>query len=159
MRAFILLLFLIDFFQGNTQIKLGESINKYKIENRDSAIMLLVGSSQRERAYFIRIDSLLYTVTLSTNNLIHHISISDKQFKTKEGLKVGDTYSEIKKSNIRIGLSEERGWGKFLKLKSGWSACFNYKYSVDENSEILFFLNEKNFDCGDIFCSVSVQTS
>ncbi|MGZ8903904.1 MAG: hypothetical protein ACXW0H_10165, partial [Methylobacter sp.] len=116
MRFIFLILFSILVFQSNAQIKLGKHIKNYKIENTDTTIRLLVASSQTEEAYIIRLDSVLYQVTLSDDNLIHYITTSDEKFKTREGLKIGNTYSEIKKSDIQSELKESRGWAKFIKL-------------------------------------------
>ena len=124
------------------QPRLGDSIMEYKVIKKEMPMSILVNPSQFEKAYEVIVDSITYIVTLSDKNLINRISTADNKFKTPDGFKVNDAYSEIAKKIPDQKVTDYRGWGKFIRLPSGWNAVFDYKEQINSNSKIQFFFKK-----------------
>ena len=142
-KQMLLLLFNIYAVACFTQPEIGQSIEKYKRIYSDSSIYLLTSANQLEKALLIEVDSIKYSVTLNENMTIKYISTSDENFETKEHLRVGYKYFQINPGKIVSKTYDSKGWGKFLKLQSGWYAVFGFEQPINSNSSIQFFFKKE----------------
>jgi hypothetical protein len=89
------------------------------------AFKTTVSSSQMEDAYFIRVDRILYTVTVDDKGLVTFLSTSDPSFRVSEGLHVGSTVDELRTAGA-TGFAYESNWGCSAALPSGWRAAAEF---------------------------------
>lgn len=85
-------------------------------------------------------------MAISGQRLVTYVSTSDMHFSTSENLKVGNYFSKISKEKILSEIINYKGWGKFIRLSSGWNAVFNYQKPVTDSSKIEFFFKNSNAD-------------
>jgi len=130
---------IMGYKKSSSQIDINQSLKKYKISNSDSNLYILTSPAQFEKSYEVVIDSIHYFVTMSQDNLIKFIETSDSNFRTADGLSVGTKYSVISQNKITSKLYDFKGWGKCLKLSSGWYAAFDFKKPLSPESTIKFF--------------------
>ena len=125
-------------------------VDKLSKKDIQGTTTLLIFPSQMQRCFIVKVVNVKYNITITKDSIINYISTSDNHFKTNEGIDVGSSLSRFKnKKNITW-----KGWGKFIKLNSGWNAVFNDGV-LNNNSKVLFFLkfdkkfgktiNNKNF--------------
>jgi len=132
-------LLVLSFISCRAQIEIGKSIDSFNIINNDSAVYLLTSPAQFDKAYEIIFDSIIYIVTVTDKRKIKFIETADLKFKTTEGVAVGMPYSSISKEKIESKVYDLKGWGKALKLSSGWYAVFDFKQPLTDSSPIQFF--------------------
>ena len=83
----------------------------------------MTSSSELEPAYKVEYDGMVFTVCAYRDMVIHHVTTNDLNFKTPEGIGVGDLLSKVLEISNQP-LNTERGWAYFVLLKSGWAAAF-----------------------------------
>jgi hypothetical protein len=120
------------------QIKIGDSSVHYKLIPAGTSYV--TSSTNIEKGYIVWHNRIKYIVTLSENHLVHFISTWDSKFKT-EGLKVGSFFSDIENADSSHVINY-RGWGKVIKLNSGWNAVFDFKKPITKFSKIQFFFKK-----------------
>ena len=112
----------------------------------DSTMHLLVHPNQISEVHVGLMYSVYYEVLLDDSSRIKYISTSDNNFKSGEGIKVGDNFRLLAK---RFKMSKKNvlkytGWGLALELKSGWFAVFDFHKPIQKNSPILFFFQRSD---------------
>lgn len=85
----------------------------------------IVSSSHMEDSYLIRVDQILYTVSVDDQGLVSHLFTSDPAFRTPEGLYVGSTVGELRAAGA-TDFAYEHNWGCSAKLPSGWRAAAEF---------------------------------
>ncbi len=106
----------------------------------DSVVNLLISPASVCEATIAMKDSVYYELCLG-NDTINYVSTADVNFRTKEGVRVGDLFGHLIKKG---GFKKEQvihlpGWGKLICLSSGWCAVFHFSDKITANSKILFF--------------------
>lgn len=136
--TFVILLF----FAKNSlcQIQIADTLPK-NLHRLKSDKLILTSPSNYEKGYQIKIDSIKYLVTLN-NQKVNFISTLDTSFTTSDGISVGTTIAMIRPESVVSKVYHRKGWGNFIKLRSGWYACFSYKTEVSANSKILFLFKK-----------------
>lgn len=104
---------------------IGKSIDDLNVAATSGRI--LTNSSQLAEHYIISIDGVDYDLGVSTNNIINYISTKDLDFKTNEGLRVGDYYEKVIQFAKPHTIVYESGWGNYIKLNNDWYAFFEVK--------------------------------
>ena len=89
------------------------------------AFKTFVSSSNIADAYFIRLDKILYTVSVDHQGLASLLSTSDPAFRTPEGLSVGSTVEELRAAGA-TDFAYEHNWGCSARLPSGWRAAAEF---------------------------------
>ena len=90
-----------------------------------TAVKTMVSLSHMEDSYHIRVDKILYTVSVDDQGLVSHLFTSDPAFRTVEGLSVGSTVDELR----AVGATDftyEHNWGCSARLPSGWRAAAEF---------------------------------
>jgi hypothetical protein len=136
-------LLVLFFMSCKAQIEIGKSIDSFMVINNDSTVYLLTSPAQFEKGYEITFDSINYRVAITDKRKIKFIETTDLKFKTEEGTFVGMPYSSISKEKIKSKIYDLKGWGKALKLSSGWYAVFDFKQSLTDSSPIQFFYKKQ----------------
>ena len=93
------------------------------------SIRWLISSSQFAKGCYKTYNNIEFFFASEDGKKIFFISTSDSNFVTPEGFKVGNSFTEIN-SKVETSIFNERGWGYYSKLPSGWFA----NYSLDEAS-------------------------
>jgi hypothetical protein len=141
-RVFIFVFLAILSINCFSQVIIGKRIDQVQnLRLLDSSIHLLVESAQISEVKIAIIGAVFYQILLDTNNRIKFISTEDINFKSEEGVRVGDTWSVLKK---RFKLNKKKvikyaGWGSVLEFKSGWLGVFDFSKPIQAGSPILFF--------------------
>lgn len=115
----------------NSKLDLGVKLFQKNVVGK---INLLTYPAQTERCFIIKNDSIEYNVAITNDSIINYISTNDINFKTIDGYNVGSNYTKINE----IKITHWRGWGKFIKLDSGWNAVFKDEL-LNNDSKIIFF--------------------
>jgi len=108
---------------------------------------LLVEPNQFSDVRIAKIGASYFEILLDTNNVISYISTDDSNFRSNEGLMIGDSFKTVSKK-CKVGkenIIKMRGWGNFVKLPSGWCAVFDFKMAVNQKSKILFFFQNNKW--------------
>lgn len=114
---------------------------KLKVDRKHDGLILAT-HSQIAPAYLVFFEGVLYQVAVygdaeSGEVTVRKVFTYDKGFTTPEGLKIGDTLKKV----LAVAKGEPRlepGWGGFVKLPSGWYACFDEKdYELDKDGRPL----------------------
>jgi len=88
----------------------------------ESMDFVITGSGGIEPSYRVIRGGIAFTVAVNRDShSITYVSTSDAAFRTPDGFAVGATVSELG-VDLERDLVEERGWGSYLRLKSGWDA-------------------------------------
>lgn len=147
LKKYAYYIFIFGFFytSATSQILVGKNIKELKgFVLTDSTIDLLTEPAQTNLVRIAYLDSICMEVLLNEKNVIDFISTGDNNFKTREGLAIGDTFKKmskcchVKEKNV-IKLP---GWGYYIKLTSGWNAVFDFSKPITPSSEILFFFQK-----------------
>lgn len=123
-------------------------INDELIPIGESPWHLMISPSQFVVGYKVFCEGIHYDIGLNSENRVCYISTNDTAFTTNEGLRIGNTLSDVKEvSNQKI--TKELGWAYYLKLNGGWHAAFVEGESMtdeplSEDSEINFFFKRRN---------------
>ena len=87
-----------------------------------SRYLLCVSSGQLAPAYIAKWDGITYTVAVSeTTKTVLFISTSSDAFHTPEGFSMSNKMGDLV-ARYPGGKREERGWGEYVLLPSGWAA-------------------------------------
>lgn len=117
---------------------------KIKVDKKPEELILTT-HSQIDPAYTVAFEGVLYKVAITADRgddgkarygevSVKKVFTYDKTFKTPEGLKIGDTLEKVLTFTGDAPYLEP-GWGFYVKLPSGWYACFGMKDN---------FINEDN---------------
>lgn len=109
---------------------------------KSSNELFLVKAGKMSKKYVVVSDNISYGISLDANKNIEYIETSDLSFKTSENLSVGMELKEINNAVIEK-INTERGWAKYILLKSGWNAAFDFNATITPTSKILFFFKRK----------------
>ncbi|MCD4653651.1 hypothetical protein K8T06_06915 [bacterium] len=110
--------------------------------SEESLCYILTSSSSFDPCYDVVIRDLSFNVAVqSSDNTVVYISTSDPDFSTSEGYRVGTPFEPGMVDN-GMELNQERGWGCFTPLPSGWNAALS---SPESES----FKNGEWIDCED----------
>ena len=85
----------------------------------------IVSSSQMQDSYLIRVDNVLYTVSVDREGLVAFLSTSDPLFRPPEGLYIGSTVDEVRAAGA-TDFAYEHNWGCSAELPSGWRAAADF---------------------------------
>ena len=112
----------------------------------DSTMHFLIHPNQISEVHVGLLDSVYYEVLLDDSSLIRYISTSDDNFRSQEGIKVGDTFSLLVKTfnATKKNVHKYAGWGLAFELKSGWFAVFDFRKQLKNSSPIQFFFQRSN---------------
>lgn len=111
--------------------------------------LVLVKPNEFKPGKFIAYRGVKYNVYLDSQNVVRFISTSDKEFKTPEGNRIGETYNKL-----RSKTSDEfyvPGFSYEVVLPSSWHAVFLDENilrigKVSDTSQIkTFFKRDKDF--------------
>jgi len=139
-KARLIILFALLYLQTEAQILIGKELVAIRnVSKTDSTISLLTKSAQFEDALIVKIDSVYFECVLDGKERIKFISTSDEAFKTSESLKVNDRFSTLKRMSNLNEFIVMPGWGKYVKLESGWNAVFDFRKKIKNKSKIVFF--------------------
>ncbi|GJQ61108.1 MAG: hypothetical protein SCALA702_01610 [Melioribacteraceae bacterium] len=118
MKIICLILLFISSIQLAQLQRLPELEDKYIAES-ESNLLILASSAQTWEAHEILVNNTKYTLGISNDYRVKHISTVDSDFISPEGLKIGDSISKISNKES-LNIKEERGWGIYGTLDSGW---------------------------------------
>ncbi|CAN5655544.1 hypothetical protein BH11BAC5_BH11BAC5_33990 [soil metagenome] len=138
-QAFFITSIFLFALQAYCQINIGQNINQLYVLTEKTNTLLMTSPSSLEKRFKIKKDSTIYFVTISEHKLVTYISTSDSHFTTSDSLKVGTYFSKIRKEKILSEIIDYKGWGKFIRLSSGWNAVFDFQKPVTASSKIEFF--------------------
>lgn len=145
-RGYLLVFLCLFLKQSFCQMIIGKPLPEiYKAGLTDSTISLLTSSAQFDEARIVVIDSVIYEVVFKKSGVIKFVSTGDEKFRSSEGLSIGSSYIEVRKifGINKVAIINIPGWGKYIKLQSGWNAVFDFKAPVDEKSKIQFFFKSE----------------
>ena len=92
---------------------------------------IMISPSRVTSAYKVFDNGINFIVSVDHDGNLNYISTNDSQFKTSEGLKVGDALRKAK--NYQVGaINKESGWCFWILLSSGWKATFIQGSSTTE---------------------------
>lgn len=141
-KVYLLVISILIYLQPVAQVLVGKKITDItNLVKTDSTISLLTKSAQIENATTVRIGSVSYKCIFDAQDVITYISTDDEAFSTSESIRVQNSFLELRrKSNGKLGqIIEMPGWGKYLKLESGWNAVFDFRKKIKNKSKIIFF--------------------
>jgi hypothetical protein len=135
---FLIMCFLTSAFAGES-FDIG---SKMPENAKDTGVLLMTSPSQFRKAYEIEIDRIKFTICPDERGQIAHIVTKSLDFRTAEGIKIGDTYKTVQKITDRSS-AKWRGWAFVVPLNSGWKAAFIQgetmtEGELQENSKVIF---------------------
>jgi len=98
---------------------------------RSSSILLPISPSRMYPSYEVSYDDIEYTICVNGNRIINYISTETPDFRTPEGIAVGNTLEKVLEVS-QAKLVKEKGWAFVVPLKSGWKAAFIQGASMTE---------------------------
>jgi len=129
----------------NFKLEIGFDISGLKFKEEEMVHELLVGPAQSFPYKKIKFKDITYDIAINKGK-IEYISTTDSNFITNDGFKVGDTIESLKQMGYEE-FKELRGWGYYIKLKSGWNAGFSilqdntYKPLKNDSKIAWFFIS------------------
>mgnify|MGYP006308305381 FL=1 len=91
-------------------------------EAPESWDFIITGSGGIQPGYRVIHDGITFDVAVDkVRHVITYVSTSDPAFRTADGVGVGTPVSDLR-VDLERDLVEERGWGSYVRLKSGWEA-------------------------------------
>ena len=105
------------------------------VENLEkSQSRVLIPNNDLVESHEIMMDGVNYTIGIRENKIVY-IGTSDEKF-TVDNLRVGAPISE---NLLDRELGYTPGWGYYIKMDSGWYACFEFSKKPTEGTPIQFF--------------------
>jgi hypothetical protein len=144
-KLFLIFLLLFPTSIHAGQLSIGDPLPR-SAKTLDYKIM--ISPSQVAPAYAVLDNGITFIVSVDYDGNLNYISTDDSQFKTLEGLKVGDTLGKAKNYQVDT-LNKESGWCFWILLSSSWKAAFIQGSSATEgklkpNSKIKWFFKRAN---------------
>jgi len=99
----------------------------------------LTGPSQMSDSYLVSFDKVRYIIAVDPLQRIRYIETTDESFRTRDGLRIGNTATEVMTAGGSAPINEA-GFGRYSHLQSGWNA--HYGTGADEQTVISFFKRE-----------------
>jgi len=96
----------------------------------------LTGPSQMSESYLVSFDNVRYIIAVDPLQRIRFIETTDESFRTRDGLRVGATSTDVMAASGSAPI-DEAGFGRYSRLQSGWNA--HYGTGADEQTVISFF--------------------
>ena len=124
-KLFLFILISFNFYAQSSMPKIGDPLPCVTVDS----IQWLISASQFAKGCYETYNNIEFFFASIDGKIISFISSSDSNFVTPEGFKVGNSFSEIN-SKVETSIFNERGWGYYSKLPSGWFA----NYNLDEAS-------------------------
>jgi len=98
--------------------KLGDQLAAH-----ESTQMLMISSGQMSPSAEVRCDHITYAIAVDPSDSVIFVSTSSSAFVTPEGLSTASTLEDVLAASA-AQVVEERGWGHYVRLPSGWCAGF-----------------------------------
>jgi hypothetical protein len=101
--------------------KLGDHLSNLP----ESCVLTMAASAQMWPGYQSvagRMVGTRFTLGVDGDAVVRYVATSDRFFRSPEGLRVGDSAAAAAAAAPRELLMQERGWGWFIQLPSGWCA-------------------------------------
>lgn len=145
----VLLLIILTWFSScsinnKVMIEVGEKLSHEIKYETDTYRMTSSGSM--EPMYKVALNDVDFVFCKNQSDVITYIETKDKDFTTKEGLKVGMSYEDAK-SKVLQKAKLEKGWAYVLPLDEGWHAAFdlseNDLQKMSSDSTIKWFYKRK----------------
>lgn len=106
----------------------------------------LTSSGSMEPMFKVTINDVDFVFCKNKSDVITYIETKDKDFVTKEALKVGMSYEDVK-NKVPQKAELERGWAYVLPLEECWYAAFdlseNDLQKMSSDSTIKWFYKRK----------------
>ena len=104
-----------------------------------NSVNLLVTASQTQQCDEVLINEKKFSICFTNESKtdVEYIFTNDMTYQTKERVKVGDTYSNVK-TKTSEDIVDYEGWGKMLYLPSDWIAVFGYDEEITDSSKVQF---------------------
>ncbi len=135
---------------GSIFPELGQNIEEFKEALLDKEpYMILVNNSDFKKAKEVLIDGVVYVCAVDEDEVIRFIMTRDEKFVSPEGFAVGDSFEKIYKEGGGE-LQDERGFARYIVLKSGWNASFaitnfdKVEPKIEDSNVNFFFKRELN---------------
>ena len=105
--------------------------DQYQIRTPGKALSISSNNfSPYEEAEF---EGIEFEVAADDGKVVY-LATRDPRFKTEEGISVDSTLQEVLNAGADLPV-EERGWGFYTKLKSGW--CVGFDFLAEENGRLV----------------------
>jgi len=99
----------------------------------------LTGAGQMSPSVSVAFDNVQYVIALDSLQRIRYIETTDESFRTRDGLRIGNTATDVMTAGGSAPI-DEAGFGRYSRLQSGWNA--HYGTGADEQMVISFFKRE-----------------
>jgi hypothetical protein len=83
---------------------------------------ILSSSAQTWPSYEAKVNGIAFTIGIDHDARVRYISTRDHSFASPEGLHAGDPAATATKAASNATIMDERGWGHYILLPSGWYA-------------------------------------
>jgi len=94
-----------------------------RVEIKERAKMLMISSGQMSPSTEVRYGQIAYSIAVDGSDRVIFVSSSSPAFVTPEGLSIESTLEQVLLAS-GSEVMEERGWGHYVRLPSGWCAGF-----------------------------------
>lgn len=85
---------------------------------------MMAASAQMWPSYLVQVRNVSFTIGVDSGR-VRAVTTSDHGFSPPEGLHVGDSLAKVAAAAPDAQVLQERGWGHFVVLPSGWSALLD----------------------------------
>jgi hypothetical protein len=88
----------------------------------EACVRIMAASAQMWPSYSTVIDGVGFAIAVDDDAVVRFVSTTDPRFVTPEGLHVGDGVATALGAAPTETIQQERGWGYYIALPSGWYA-------------------------------------
>jgi hypothetical protein len=99
----------------------------------ESVEMRLISAGQFADSCQVTVDEVRFMVALDRDGRIVYVGVTDAEFETPEGIRVGSTLVDVLEAGAGVP-QKESGWAFHTLLPSGWRAAFTTGESLTEQA-------------------------
>jgi hypothetical protein len=93
-----------------------------KIVDKKQISLIMISAGSLKPSKEVRLNNISFNVVLDPKNNVSFVHTFDKSFRTKNGIRIGDRYGDIKKV-LKTG-TYEPGFSYYFKSDSDWFISF-----------------------------------